>query len=293
MSGWKNDIIKWRVSGRDHSKRQFGNLTTCNSAWMTKGVHHLGPIKGKKSPLDCRRDNWVKGKQCDLRIFHWTAEVTRLPATLFSSVFSLGGREATLPSHGERQNPSRHRLVQSHVTAPLAAAYSTRWLGNIKEYLHAVLAQAQPGCGGPLNVSALCLPLPFLSFHFWLNHQITVCLHSQVVRVLLCQAGALPKLSLSFVNFALVASGDKHLRRPTVREQRSPLSLLLWSTPESQTSSFPTHAMRISGERRQESSCGCIFTQPVCLFDTCRLWSTLENGQFERPGMHRSSSTQR
>lgn len=56
------------------------------------------------------------------------------------------------------------------------------------------------GCGGPLNVSALSLPLLLLRFHFWLNHQITVCLHSQVLRFLLRQAGELPRLSLSFVN---------------------------------------------------------------------------------------------
>lgn len=89
---------------------------------------------------------------------------------------------------------------------PSPPPYSTRWLGNINYNLHAALARVQLECGGLLNVSALC-------FHFWLNHQITVCLRSQVRRFLLCQAGVLPRLSLSSVNLCLVASGDKHQRQ--------------------------------------------------------------------------------
>lgn len=52
----------------------------------------------------------------------------------------------------------------------------------------------------PSLVFSLHLPLPY----FWLNHQITVCLPSQVTVFLLRQAGSVPGLSLRFVNFCLV-----------------------------------------------------------------------------------------
>lgn len=211
MSGWKKN------DSSDHSKRQFGNLTTRDSAWMTKGVNHLGPIKGKKT-LDWRIDNRVEGKQCDLRIpsLYCRGDVAAndtIQLQLFTGgtegCAALSWREA-VTAGPERAPPDWTASANVAPRLPSLPPYSTRWLGNINYYLHAALAGVQLECGGLLNVSALC-------FHFGLNHQITVCLRSQVRRFLLCQAGALPRLSPRFVNLCLVASGDKHLRTSTAR----------------------------------------------------------------------------
>lgn len=205
--------------------------------------------------------------------------------TRFSSSFSLEWQKAALPSHGERrsqQNPSRRRRTQpprpmSHHGPPSLPPYSTRWLGNINYYLHAALARVQLECGGLLNVSALC-------FHFWLNHQITVCLRSQVRRFLLCQAGVLPRLSLRFVNLCLVASGDKHLRTSTVRKHEvasspsPPTRCCARVPPACNLRCKVKHHFQPTGWETQASAdTNHLFTQPVCLFDTCRLWFTLEN----------------
>lgn len=151
--------------------------------------------------------------------------------------------------------PPRRRLQHEVIRATLNSSFMPCWLGSSR------------GCGGPLNVSAPCLPLPVLPFHFWLNHQITACLHSQVLRFLLRQAGGRPRLSLSFLHLGFGCIWRQTPEKATNRS--SLLSLILSSTLESQASSFPSHAMRISGEHRQESACRCIFLfffYAACLF---------------------------
>lgn len=154
----KNNIIKWRVSGRDHSKRQFGNLTTCNSAWMTKGVHHLGPIKGKKAPE-------IAGGIIELGETMWSEDFSLHCRGDAAANDIIGLRLFTGSMRDDAalwwwETEWQQRRVQSHTEAspslPLTArgdqatvngSFMPGWPGSSR------------GCGGPLNVSALSLSL--------------------------------------------------------------------------------------------------------------------------------------
>ena len=70
--------------------------------------------------------------------------------------------------------------------------------------IHDTLARIQFDCGALLNVKALCLsllPLPAFTSGWIIRSQ---CVSLPRLLFLLCQAGALPGLSLRFVNFCLV-----------------------------------------------------------------------------------------
>lgn len=128
---WHHQTMSGRKKkhSRDHSKRQFGNLTTSDSASMTKGVNHLGPIKGKKT-LDCRIDNWVEGKQCDLRIPSWHCRGDVAANDTIQLQLLTGGTKGcaalswweAVTAEPERAPPDWTASGQCRATAPLAAA---------------------------------------------------------------------------------------------------------------------------------------------------------------------------
>lgn len=85
---------------------------------MTKGVHHLGPIKGEKKALsiaeeliELRGNNVIWGVFIGLQ--RWRGSQRQHLAASF---------------HWQRQH-----LGQSGVTAPLAGAYGARGLGSIQQ----------------------------------------------------------------------------------------------------------------------------------------------------------------
>lgn len=89
--------------------------------------------------------------------------------------------------------------------------------------IHDTLARIQFDCGALLNVKALCLsllPLPAFTSGWIIRSQ---CVSLPRLLFLLCQAGALPGLSLRFVNFCLVhleTNIREHTKLKTAQTQK-------------------------------------------------------------------------
>lgn len=161
---------------------------------------------------------------------------------------------------------------------------------------HDTLAWIQFDCGVLLNVNALCLSL--LSFSAftsgWIIRSQCVSLHRLLF--LLCQAGALPGLSLRFVNFCLVhleTNITEYIKWKTAlgffcihkRVSCCSHSVIFKRTCPGDCNLLCKIKWRYYGKRSesQVSADNQIYhtysiyflspcETPVCLFDTCRLW---------------------
>lgn len=100
---------------------------------------------------------------------------------------------------------------------PYSMSHSSAWCCFIAQgdkailtnTIHDLPARIHFDCGVLLNVSALPFCLPFLCLCFWLNHQITMCLPSQVTVSAVSGwhvAWSFPKVC----QLLFSASGDKH-----------------------------------------------------------------------------------
>lgn len=148
-----------------------------------------------------------------------------------------------------------------------------------------MLAWIQFDCGVLLNVRVLCFSLLFFSAFIsgWIIR--SQCVSLSRLLFLLCQAGALPGLSLRFVDFCLVhleTNIREYIEGKTVPGfSLLPFSIFLsrgqWSTLQNKDALLFHTPSKLNSRWVQSTAINTQIVKPVCLFDTCRLWFILEN----------------
>lgn len=148
-----------------------------------------------------------------------------------------------------------------------------------------MLAWIQFDCGVLLNVRVLCFSLLFFSAFIsgWIIR--SQCVSLSRLLFLLCQAGALPGLSLRFVDFCLVHL-ETNIREYIEGKTVPGFSLLPFSNffvpgtviyTAKWRCVIISYPSKLNSRWAQSTAINTQIVKPVCLFDTCRLWFILEN----------------